>query len=97
MEGPLSKELACASAPASGLSLGSLPGTPACGCARGRREQKKMSGRGWRRDKWDPPCEYCGLGITCGVQSDGECWGIREKTLHPRNVGFVKVREISFR
>jgi hypothetical protein len=27
----------------------------------------------------------------------GECWGIREKTLHPRNVGFVEVHEISFR
>jgi hypothetical protein len=25
-----------------------------------------------------------------------ECWGIREKTSHPRNVGFVEVHEISF-
>jgi hypothetical protein len=30
------------------------------------------------------------------IEEIWECWGIQEKTLHPQNVGFAKVHEISF-
>jgi hypothetical protein len=41
---------------------------------------------------------FCGNGSSESTHfPEGLCWGIREKTIHPRNVGFIEVHKISFR